>query len=103
TRQSPPSPPAVIKNSQTITLGALPSFGVLPGSVQVSATAKSNGTPNGQLVSFSTTGPCSVSAPSITNNVSTASVTLNNTGTCTVIAAQSGGTGYNAATSVSGS
>lgn len=63
----------------------------------------SNGVANGLQVNFSTTGPCSIANQSITNGVSSATVTLNNTGSCTVIASQPGATTYNAATSVSGS
>jgi hypothetical protein len=103
-RQSPPSPPAVLKNNQTITLGPLPVSALVSGpQPTVTATAMSNGSPNGLTVSFSTTGPCTVGNPLIANGVSSATVALNGTGTCTIIAAQTGATTYNAATSVSGS
>jgi hypothetical protein len=102
-RQSPPSPPAVLKNDQTITLGPLPSPVLISGpQPTVTATAMSTGSPNLLQVSFSTTGPCSIANQSITNGVSSATVALNNTGSCTVIASQPGATSYNAATSVSG-
>ena len=57
---------------------------------------------NGLQVNFGTTGPCSIGNQSITNGVSSATVALNSTGSCTIIAAQPGGTTYNAATSQSG-
>jgi sugar lactone lactonase YvrE len=113
-RQSAPSPPAVLTTSQTIVLGALPSSVVL-GSSQptvVTATAESNSSPNGQMVSFSASGPCSAGSPSInsTTGVSSATVTLSSTGSCTITASQAGdsttvaaGTpAYSAATPVSG-
>ncbi len=103
TRQSAPSVPAVLKNDQTITLGALPVSVLLTGTPPtVTATAMSNGSPNGLQVNFGTTGPCSIANQSITNGVSSATVALNGTGSCTIIAAQPGGTTYNPATSQSG-
>jgi hypothetical protein len=110
-RQSPPSPPAVLTVDQTIELGALPSSASIAGPpVQVTATAKSNGVPNGQQVSFTTTGPCSaVDSPVNGSGVSSATVTLNSTGSCTIVASQGGnsttvtsGTAYSAAAPVSG-
>jgi len=110
-RQSPPSPPAVLTVDQTIVLGPLPSSASVSGPpIQVTATAKTAGIPNNQLVTFTTTGPCSAGASSIDGTgVSTASVSLNSTGTCTITASQAGnsttvqtGTAYNAATPVSG-
>jgi phosphotransferase system HPr-like phosphotransfer protein len=103
TRQSAPSTPAVLKNDQTITLGSLPSSAIVSTQPTVTATAMSNGVANGLQVNFSTTGPCVITNQSITSGVSSATVTLNNTGSCTIIASQEGGTTYNAATSVSGS
>jgi hypothetical protein len=110
-RQSPPSPPAVLTMDQTIVLGSLPSSASVSGPpVQVTATAKANNVPNMQLVTFTTTGPCSAGPSSIDGSgVSTATITLSTTGTCTITASQGGnsttvqtGTAYNAATPVSG-
>ncbi len=102
-RESPPSPPAVLKNDQTIVLGALPSsVSISSGPLAVTATAESNGVANGLQVSFSATGSCSVGSPSMTDGVSSASVALNDTGSCTITASQAGATSYNAANSVSG-
>jgi hypothetical protein len=103
TRQSAPSTPAVLKNDQTITLGSLPSSALVSTQLAVTATAMSNGVANGLQVNFNTTGPCVITNQSIASGVSSATVTLNNTGSCTIIASQEGGTTYNAATSVSGS
>ncbi len=114
-RQSAPSPPAVLTLNQTIVLGPLPSSVVL-GSTQptvVTATAESNNTPNGQLVSFNASGPCSAGGSSVNaaTGVSSATVTLTSTGSCTITASQggdsttaaAGATAYGAATPVSGS
>ncbi len=103
TRQSPPSQPAVLKNDQSITLGTLPISALVTTQTTVTATALSNGTPNGLQVNFSTTGPCAIVNQSITAGVSSATVALNATGSCAITAAQPGGTTYNAAKSVSGS
>ena len=101
-RQSVPSPPAVLKNDQTIVLGAVPSSVLITGPLTVTATAMSGGVPNGLQVVFSATGSCTIGGQSILSNVSSATVTLNNAGICTVIAAQPGSTSFNAANSVSG-
>ncbi len=101
-RQSPPSVPAVLKNDQTITLGALPSSVPLGSTPTVTATAMSGGAPNGLQVNFAASGSCTIGSQSIANNVSSAAVTLNTTGACTIIASQPGTTAYNAANSVSG-
>jgi hypothetical protein len=83
----------------------------LPGPQTITATAESNGTPNGLEVSFSTSGTaCTIGSQSILDGVSSASVTLNSTGSCTVTASQPGTNlsqsgdllNYNAATPVSG-
>ena len=119
-RSSAPSQPAVLTLGQSIVLGPLPSSVPLsssaPSTLTVTATAESSNTPNMQLVSFSTSGPCSVGTSSIdtsgdTNNgVSSATVTLNSTGSCTITASQAGDSttatsspAYSAATPVSGS
>ncbi|MBS1801855.1 MAG: PASTA domain-containing protein [Acidobacteria bacterium] len=110
-RQSPPSPPAVLTVDQTIVLGALPSsVSIANSSLAVTATAQTNGVANHQLVSFTTSGPCTAGAPSINGaGVSSATVTLNSTGNCTITASQGGnsttvtsGTAYNAASPVFG-
>jgi len=102
-RQSPPSPPAVLKNDQTITLGPLPSsVKVTDPQPTVTATAMSGGVPNGLQVNFSATGSCAIGNQSIANNVSSASVALNTTGACTITASQPGSDNYNAASPASG-
>ena len=104
-RQSPPSPPAVLKNDQTIVLGPLPSSVTLSGpQPAITATAETGGNPNGLQVTFSATGSCTISSQSINTatGISSASVALNNTGSCTIIASQSGANSYNAADPVSG-
>jgi hypothetical protein len=110
-RQSPPSAPAVLKNDQSIALGPLPSSVVISQStVTVTATAMSSGIPNGLQVNFSATGSCAIGSQTIASNVSSATVTLNSTGSCTINASQPGTnptpTGiapyYNAANAVSG-
>ncbi|HMG86783.1 MAG TPA: choice-of-anchor D domain-containing protein [Terracidiphilus sp.] len=101
-RQSAPSTPAVLKNDQTITLGALPASALVSTQATVTATAMSNGVANGLQVNFSTTGPCSIANQSIANGVSLATVALTSTGSCTIVASQPGATTFNAATSVSG-
>ena len=108
-RSSLPSPPAVQTNDQTIVLGTVPTSVALPGPVTVTATAETNGVANGLQVSFSVTGNCSIGGQSIASGVSSASVTLNSTGSCTVVASQPGTSlsqtgnllNYNAATPVS--
>jgi sugar lactone lactonase YvrE len=112
-RQSPPSPPAVLTINQTIALGSLPSSVLISSStLSVTATAQSNGSPNNQLVNFAAVGPCSAGTSSIdmTSGTSSATVTLNSTGSCTITASQAGDSttipvvspAYNAATPVSG-
>jgi hypothetical protein len=103
-RQSPPSPPAVLKNNQTIVLGSLPSSVVITNSpLTVTATAETNGAANGLQVSFSASGNCAIAGQSIdANGVSSASVTLTSTGSCTITASQAGSSSYNAADSDSG-
>ena len=125
-RSSAPSPPAVLTMGQTIVLGPLPSSVPLssstPSTLTITATSESNSSgsglsPNMQLVSFSTSGPCSVGTSTIDNSgdanngVSSATVTLNSTGSCTITASQAGNsttvapptTAYSSATPVSGS
>ena len=103
-RASQQSAPAVVKNDQTIVLGALPSSVVIttPPTVTVTATSMSNGAPNGLQVVFGAAGSCAVGSQSITGNVSSATIALSGTGSCTVTAAQPGTTSFNAANSVSG-
>ncbi len=105
-RQSAPSPPAVLTMNQTIAFNQLPSSAVITSSpVTVTATASS-----GLAVSFSASGPCSIGNLSNSGVAYSASVTLSNTGTCTVTASQAGDSttattspAYSAATPVSGS
>ena len=101
-RQSVPSPPAVLKNDQSIVLGPLPSSVTLANPPTITATALSGGVANGLQVSFSASGSCVVGSQSIAANVSSATVTLAATGSCTVTASQPGTNGFNAANSVSG-
>ena len=101
-RNSQPSVPAVLKNDQSITLGPLPSSVTIANPPTITATAMSGGVPNGLQVAFSATGSCSIAGQSIASNVSSASVTLTTTGSCTVSASQPGTTKFNAANSVSG-
>ena len=101
-RSSVPSPPAVIKNDQSIVLGALPSSVLITNPPTVTATAMSGGVATGLQVVFSATGACSIGSQSIASNISSAVLALNSTGSCTVTASQPGTTGYNAANSVSG-
>jgi hypothetical protein len=101
-RQSQQSAPAVLKNDQSIMLGALPSSVVIGSPVTVTATAMSSGAPNGLEVVFAATGACSIAGQSIAGNVSSASVTLNTTGSCTIAASQPGTAAFNAADTVSG-
>jgi hypothetical protein len=115
-RQSAPSPPAVMTIDQTITLGPLPSSVTLPGPQSVTATAMSSGLPNGLQVNFSATGNCAIGSLSVgpvsngAGGVSSATVTLSGTGSCTISASQSGTNPspmstspyYNAASAVSG-
>ena len=92
-RSSAPSVPAIVKNLQTIVLSPLQSSVTYSTSlppVLVTATAETNGNPNGLQVNFVVTGPCSVSVLS----VSTANVSVNDPGsnpaTCTITASQPG-------------
>jgi sugar lactone lactonase YvrE len=101
-RSSAQSPPAVLKNNQSIVLGPLPSSVTLNNPPTVTATATSAGVPNGLQVTFSATGSCTIGSQSLANNVSSATVTLATTGSCTVTASQPGTTTFNAANSVSG-
>ena len=112
-RQSGPSTPAVLTNSQTIVLGSLPSsVSISSSTLTVTATAESNSAANGLQVSFSTTGSCTVGNQSINtaSGVSSATLTLNSTGGCTITASQAGSNlsqpgnppYYNAANPVSG-
>ena len=59
---------------------------------------------NGLQVSFSATSEplCSIGSQSITNNISSATVTLISAGSCTITASQTGSDNYNAASPVSG-
>jgi hypothetical protein len=104
-RRSPLSKPVVLKNDQTIVLGPLPSSVSISGpQPTVSAIAETGGSPNGLQVSFSAAGSCSVGGQSINtaSGVSSASIVLNNTGSCTIIASQTGSGAYNSADPVSG-
>ncbi|MGD1064658.1 MAG: hypothetical protein ABR860_15470, partial [Terracidiphilus sp.] len=104
-RSSPPSPPAVLKNNQTIVIPQpWPSSALISSSpVTLYATAESNNMANMLQVSFSASGNCSISSQSIdANYVSSAIITLTSTGSCTVTASQTGSGSYNAADSVSG-
>ena len=104
-RSSPPSPPAVLKNDQTIVIPQpWPSSALISSSpVTLYATAQSNNMANMLQVSFSASGNCSIAGQSIdANGVSSASVTLTGTGSCTVTGSQTGSSSYNAADSVSG-
>jgi len=92
-RQSAPSPPAVLTNSQTILLGSLPSsVSISTSTLTVTATAQSNGAANGLQVSFSTTGSCTAGSQSMdpASGISSATVALNSTGSCTITASQPG-------------
>ncbi|MGO9325751.1 MAG: MBG domain-containing protein [Terracidiphilus sp.] len=100
-RSSAPSVPAIVKNIQTIVLGPLESSVTYSTSlppVTVTATAETNGNPNGLQVNFVATGPCSVSGQMVASipkgGASTATVTVNDPGsnpaTCTVTASQPG-------------
>jgi phosphotransferase system HPr-like phosphotransfer protein len=112
-RQSAPSPPAILTNNQTIVLGTLPSsIAISTTPLTVTATAETNSAPNGLQVNFTATGTCALGTQSINTatGVSSATVTLNSAGSCTVTASQPGTistqTGippyFNAANSVSG-
>ncbi|MGD0482622.1 MAG: choice-of-anchor D domain-containing protein [Terracidiphilus sp.] len=104
-RSSPPSPPAVLKNNQTIVIPQpWPSSALISSSpVTLYATAESNNMANMLQVGFSASGNCSIGSQSIdSNGVSSASVTLTGTGSCTINASQTGSGSYNAADSVSG-
>ena len=94
-RQSAPSAPAVVTVNQTVVLGSLPSSVLISASpLSVTATAESNGAPNGLQVNFSTSGSCSIASQSVQSisngGVSSASVTLSGTGSCTITASQPG-------------
>jgi len=104
-RQSPPSPPAMLKNNQTIVLDSLPSSVLISSSpLTVTATAETNNLPNFLEVGFSASGNCSIGSQSIdpASGISSASVTLTSTGSCTITAAQAGSSSYNAADPASG-
>jgi hypothetical protein len=101
-RQSPPSPPALLKNDQSISLGPLPSSVTLDNPPTLTATALSGGVPNGLQVLFSAKGSCGIGNQSILNNVSSATVSLTSTGSCTISASQPGAAAFNAANAVSG-
>ena len=101
-RQSVPSPPAVIKNDQSIILSPLPSSVLITSPLTVTATAVAGSVPTGLQVLFTATGSCSIGGQSLAGNVSSATVILNTPGICTVTAAQPGSTTLNAANSVSG-
>ena len=117
-RTSVPSAPAVVTLNQAIVLGPLPSSVVLQGPTQpttitVTATAETNGSANMQLVSFSTSGPCSAGTSTLNTTTnpgqSSATITMSSTGSCTVIASQGGDSttattppAYSAASPVSG-
>jgi len=116
-RQSAPSPPAVVENDQTISMGSLPSSVAITNpstAVTVTATALSGGVANGLQVNFSATGTCAIGSQSVASvadgGASTATVTLSSPGSCTITASQAGigpsqATNppyYNAANSVSG-
>ena len=100
-RSSAPSVPAIVKNIQTIVLGPLQSsvtYSTPAPTVTVTATAETNGSPNGLQVNFVATDPCSVGGQTVASiasgGVSTATVSINDPGsnpaTCTVIASQPG-------------
>ncbi len=96
-RSSAPSVPAIVKNHQTIVLGPVQSsvtYMTPAPTVMVTATAETNGSPNGLQVNFVATGPCSASGQLVASGVSSATVTVNNPGsnaaTCTVTASQPG-------------
>jgi hypothetical protein len=102
-RSSQPSPPAVMKNYQTISLSLPGSVSIANSPATISATALTNGAANGLEVNFVATGSCTIASQSIASGVSSASVTLNSTGQCNITASQSGSSTYDAATPVSGS
>ncbi len=97
-RQSPPSPPAVMKTEQTILLSLPGSASIASSPVTISATASS-----GLQVNFVATGSCSIASQSIASGVSSARVNLNGTGSCNITASQLGSSSYDAASPVSGS
>jgi hypothetical protein len=104
-RQSPPSPPAVLKNDQTISMGPLPSSVLLSATpTTVTATALSGGIANKLQVNFSATGSCSIGTQSIdtTSGISSATVALSSTGNCNITASQPGSNAFNPANAVSG-
>ena len=102
-RSSQPSPPAVMKNYQTISLSLPGSVSISNSPVTVSATALTNGSANGLEVNFVASGSCSIGSQSISGGISAANVTLNSTGQCDIVASQPGSDTYDAATPVSGS
>ena len=109
-RQSQPSPPAVMKSMQTISLSLPGSVSMSSSPVTITATALTNGSANGLQVNFVGTGSCSVASQTVTplrsggsGGVSSAIVNLNSTGTCNIAASQSGSSTYDAASPVSGS
>ncbi len=102
-RSSAPSVPAIVKNIQTIVLGTLQSsvtYSTSAPPVTVTATAETNGSPNGLQVNFVATGPCSVNSQTVSpvvsgaGGISTATVAVNDPGsnptTCNVTASQPG-------------
>jgi hypothetical protein len=95
-RQSPPSPPAVVKTDQTIAFAPLPNVQLVDSPVTVTAVSNS-----GLQVSFTATGNCAVMSGSMTSGVSSAMVSLNAAGSCKVTASQAGTSSFNPATSVS--
>jgi len=108
-RQSQPSPPAVLKSMQTITLSLPGSVSMSNSPVTITATALTNSAPNGLQVNFVGTGSCSVASQTVTplgsggsGGVSSAIVNLNSTGTCNITASQSGSSTFDAASPVSG-
>ena len=108
-RQSQPSPPAVMKSLQTISLSLPGSVSMSSSPVTITATALTNGNANGLQVNFVGTGSCSVASQTVTplvsgsGGVSSANVTLNSTGTCNIVASQSGSSTFDAASPVTGS
>ena len=103
-RQSVPSPPAVLKYNQTIVLNPLSAPPVVGTPVSVTATSQTNGAANSLSVGFSAsspTGSCSIGSQSPTSQGSTANLTLTSVGSCTITASQTGSSTYNAANPVS--
>ncbi len=101
-RQSLPSVEAVLKNDQSIVLGPVPSSVTIGNPPSITATSLSGGVPSGLQVIFTSAGTCSIGSQFLSNNVSSAAILLNSTGTCTITASQPGTTSFNAANTVSG-